>query len=278
MSATTRTFAALALLAISGSAQSPITVIQNPVHEIPAHVRKKLSPKDRELFGQLMKIELESAWAAVVAEGFQLCFINELNPLRPNERMVGRARTIRYLPNRKDLREQIYARQPQLNYKSSEEADPGDILVFDAGGETRSAVTGNVTATRLMARGGVGMIADGAFRDVPGLAAMPIQVYLRRGQAATVSPLQMSVDYQVPVRIAGVTIIPGDLLLGESHGILVIPAAIVDKVIASALSKVEKEEFQRELLLSGEPIYAVYPNLNEANTRKFEEWKKRRKK
>jgi len=149
-------------------------------------------------------------------------------------------------------------------------------LVFDAGGETRSAVTGNVTATRLMARGGAGMVADGAFRDVPMLAAMPLQIYLRRGQAAGVSPIQMSVDYQIPVRIGGVTVIPGDILLGDMHGILVIPAAIAGKVIEKAMSTVEREEFQRQLLLSGESLYNVYPELSDANKKKYEEYRKRR--
>jgi len=240
-------------------------------HQIPPHVLEKLGPADRVLFSKLTSVELESVWAGVTAEGYPNCFINELTALKPQQRMVGRARTIRYLPNRKDLREKLYSAGPQLNYKSSEEAQPGDVLVFEAGGETRSAVTGNVTATRLMVRGGVGMVADGAFRDVPMLAAMPLQIYMRRGQAAGVSPIQMSVDYQVPVRIAGVTVIPGDILLGDMHGILVIPAAIAEKVADRALATVEREEFQRRLLLSGESIYDVYPKLNEANRKKFEE-------
>jgi len=265
---------ALLLLAWCGWGQNPALVSPAPEHQVPPHVFHKLSAQDRVLFSRLMSVELESVWAGVTAEGYPNCFINELTPLRPGARMVGRARTIRYLPNRKDLREKLYSAGPQLNYKSSEEAQPGDVLVFEAGGETRSAVTGNVTATRLMVRGGAGMVADGAFRDVPMLAAMPLQVYMLRGQAAGVAPVQMSVDYQVPVRIGGVTVIPGDILLGDRHGILVIPAAIAEKVVDRALATVEREEFQRRLLLSGESIYDVYPNLSEANRKKYEEYRK----
>ncbi len=141
-------------------------------------------------------------------------------------RMVGRARTMRYLPNRKDVREKLYSAGPQLNYKSAEEAQPGDVLVFDAGGETRAGVSGGVTTVRFLVRGGAGLVIDGAMRDVPELEAMPIQTYMRRGHASSVSPIMMSVDYQVPVRIGTVTVIPGDILVGESTGILVIPAAI----------------------------------------------------
>jgi regulator of RNase E activity RraA len=212
----------------------------------------------------------------VTAEGYPQNFINELSPLKANTRMVGRARTIRYLPNRKDVRDKLYAAGPQLNYKSAEEAQPGDVLVFDAGGETRAGVSGGVTTMRFLVRGGAGLVIDGAMRDVPELEAMPIQTYMRRGHASSVAPLLMSVDYQVPVRIGSVTVIPGDLLVGESTGILVIPAAIAEKVANTALEHDEQEEFQREMLLKGESIFGVYPTMNEAMRKKFEEWRKKR--
>ena len=162
-----------------------------------------------------------------------------------------------------------------MNYRSAEEAQPGDVLVFDAGGETRATVTGAMVTTRFLMRGGAGVVVDGCMRDVPDLTQMPISVYLRRGHASTVSPILMSVDYQVPVRIAGVTVVPGDILIGESHGILVIPAALVDKVLEKAMAHDEQEEFQRHLLLSGESIYGVYPTLNDANKKRFEQYRKR---
>jgi regulator of RNase E activity RraA len=167
------------------------------------------------------------------------------------------------------VREKWYSYRKQLNYVSAEEAMPGDILVFDAGGDTRSAVSGDVTTLRFLVRGGAGMVIDGAMRDLPELAGMPFQVYTRRGQAAAVSPVLMSIDYQVPVRIGNVTVIPGDILLGERHGILVIPAAIADEVVDAALAKSELEEFQRKLLLEGRSIDGVYPP-NEETLREFE--------
>ena len=106
-------------------------------------------------------------------------------------------------------------------------------------------------------------------RDLPELAGMPFQVYTRRGQAAAVAPVLMSIDYQVPVRIGNVTVIPGDILVGERHGILVIPAAIADEVVDAALAKSELEEFQRKLLLEGRSIDGVYPP-NEETLREFE--------
>ena len=249
--------------ALPGQTAPP--VVTAPPYKLPATVADRLSASDRVLFGKLMQVGLEAAWSAVTSEGYPQDFINELHPLNTGRRMVGRARTIRYLPNRKDLRDKIYSQGPQLNYRSAEEAQPGDVLVFDAGGETHSTVSGAITTTRFMMRGGSGIIVDGCMRDVPDLTAMPIAIYLRCGHASSVSPILMSVDYQVPVRIGGVTIVPGDILIGEDHGVLVIPASIVDKVLERAMAHDEQEEFQRYLLMRGEPIYGVYPELNEAN-------------
>src|SRR5438552_1846452 len=190
----------LMLLLIPGGlfGQTAAPTVTAEPRTLPPSVAERLSATDRALFGKLMKLGLEAAWSVVTGEGYPQCFINELAPLNTGRRMVGRARTVRYLPNRKDLRDKIYAQGPQLNYRSAEEAQPGDVLVFDAGGETRSTVSGAITTTRFLMRGGSGMVVDGCMRDVPDLTAMPIGIYLRCGHASSVSPILMSVDYQVP--------------------------------------------------------------------------------
>ena len=261
------------VLAGAGALAQTASLKLEPVErKMPAYIQERLSPQDRVLFDKLMRVGIESAWSLVTAEGYPQNFINELAPLKSNMRMVGRARTMRYLPNRKDVREKLYSAGPQLNYKSAEEAQPGDVLVFDAGGETRAGVSGGVTTIRFLVRGGAGLVIDGAMRDVPELEAMPIQTYMRRGHASSVAPIMMSVDYQVPVRIGTVTVIPGDILVGESTGILVIPAAIAEKIADKALEHDLEEEFQRGLLLQGESIFGVYP-MNAATRKRFDEWK-----
>ena len=270
------TLVCLLVIAAGLAAQKATLQLQEVERKMPAYVVEKLSPQDRVLFDKLMRVGIESAWSLVTAEGYPQNFINELTPLKPNMRMVGRARTMRYLPNRKDVRDKLYSAGPQLNYKSAEETQPGDVLVFDAGGETRAGVSGGVTTLRFLVRGGAGIVVDGAMRDLPEFEAMPVQTFLRRGHASSVSPLMMSVDYQVPVRIGSVTVVPGDLLVGDTTGILVIPASIVDKVVDKALEHDEQEQFQRELLLKGESMYGVYP-MNDATRKRFEEWKKTKK-
>jgi len=268
-------FLALLLLAAPLLAQSPIP-IERPNFEVPAHVREKLSAKDKILFDKLARVGLEAVWSQLNQRGYHRSFINNLQPLHPDRRLIGRARTIRYLPNRPDLREELYADRKQLNYVSAEEAKPGDVLVFDVGGDTSGAVSGDVTTLRFLVRGGAGLIIDGGMRDLPELAGMPFQVFSRAGQAAGVAPRLLSADYQVPVRIGDATVIPGDILVGDRHGVLVIPAALADEVVDAALAKSEFEEFQRSLLLEGRSIYGVYPPDDETK-KAFEIWQKTRR-
>ena len=259
----------LAIVSVSTlTAQSAIEV-QSPKRQLSQYVIERLSPADRNLFRKLARAPLEAIWSQLEAKGYEHSFINELQALHPDRRLVGRARTMRYLPTRPDLREEIYSQRKQLNYVSAEEAQPGDVLVFDAGGDTRSAVSGEITTVRFLARGGTGLVVDGALRDVPEIAGMPLQAFHRRGQAAAVRPNLMSVDYQVPVRIGSVTVRPGDILLGERHGILVIPAPLAEEVVDAALAKQGLESFQRKLLLEGRSIYGVYPP-NEEVRREYE--------
>ena len=264
------------LLAAPLTAQSDSLDIELPEFEVPRHVREKLSPDDRVLFDKLARVGLEAVWSQLQRRGYTRSFIHELEPLHSDRRLIGRARTIRYLPNRPDLRERIYSKQKQLNYVSAEEAQPGDVLVFDAGGDPSGAVSGGVTTLRFLVRGGAGLIVDGGMRDLPELAGMPFQVFTRHGQAAAVSPNLMSVDYQVPVRIGGATVAPGDILLGDRHGILVIPAHLAEEVVDAALSKSDFEEFQRSLLLEGRSIDGVYPP-NEETKKAYEEWRRDRR-
>ena len=263
---------ALALLAAAAFAQ-PAPPIEAPDFEVPAYVRERLSPADRALFDKLARVGLESVWSQLQNRGYTESFINELQPIRPRMRLIGRARTIRYLPTRPDLREEIYSKRKQLNYVSAEEAEAGDVLVFDAGGDVRSAVSGGVTTLRFLVKGGAGLIIDGGMRDIPELEGYPFQTYIRGGQAAAVRPHLISADYQVPVRIGNVTVVPGDILLGDTHGILVIPAAIANEVVDAALKHDDFESYQRELLLEGRSIYGVYPPSDEVK-KAYEERKK----
>lgn len=242
-------------------------------YQLPEYLEAKLSPEDRELFARLLNMNIESGWSYMRTRGYPRNFISDVRPVVPDMRFVGRARTMRYLPYRKDLHEKFEGLQ--LNYRSAEDTEPGDVLVFDMGGELEASPSGDVTTTRAMVRGAAGAVVDGVMRDVPAFVEMGFPLFTRdgRGHAGAVSPLTMSWDYQVPVRIGDVTVAPGDYLVGALHGILVIPAHMVEEVLEYTELHTEREEFQRMLLLNGESMVGVYPP-NEETLRRFEEWRK----
>lgn len=216
------------------------------------YVASKLSPEDKDLFETLLNCYIESVWMYIYEKGYHNCFINELQPIIPDKKIVGRARTMRYLPERPDVKAKI--KGMQLNYVSATDTKPGEILVFDAGGDIRSAVTGDITTSLFAYNGGVGIICDGSLRDIPPIKKMGIQVFERAGQAAASIGI-MSIDYQVPVKICNATVIPGDIILGDAHGILVIPKELAREVADKAKEFDMWENFLKTLILSGETVY-----------------------
>ena len=234
-------------------AQKPPRIQIEPLHiPLEPYVAEKLSAEDREVFQMLMDANVETVWMYLDQAGYNNCFINELHPIFPDKKMVGRARTMRYMPLRPDIQANL---GQSLNYISAKDTEPGDILVFDAGGEIKSAVTGDVTTALFAFNGGVGIVCDGALRDIPPIKRMGIQVFQRAGQAGVIGPFLMSIDYQVPVRICNATVIPGDILLCDAHGILVIPADMAKELAIKALEFDMWENFLKTLILRGETVY-----------------------
>jgi len=228
--------------------------------------------EDAELFERLKNVALDSAWSALARRGYPNQFCEGLRVFRPDLKIAVRATTVRCLPVRPDLQQQIREQGPPLNAQSVEEADAGDILVIDAGGETGGGFLGDIIAARLVARGGVGIVADGAIRDLEEIRRMPLGLYLKGAHAAGSGRRIMPVERNVTVRCGNVTVVPGDVLYGDCEGVLVIPAALAVEVLAEAEATDHKELFLRAKLEAGESIYGIYPPSPET-LREYENYK-----
>jgi regulator of RNase E activity RraA len=213
---------------------------------------------DRVLIERLAKVNLESVWESLNRRGFINQFSAELRVFRPDLKLAGRARTLRYLPLRPDL-PQVGSR-PALNSRAAEETEPGDILVVDIGGLRHTGFLGDVIVTRFLKRGGAGILVDGAVRDWGVLCEMPLPLYGRAVHASGTGQHIVGTDYQVPVNCGGVTILPGDLILGDPEGFVVLPSALAAEVIAEAETTDEKERFlRRKMEEEGLSVYECYP-------------------
>lgn len=228
---------------------------------------------DEGLFEKLRQVSLDSAWGALTRLGFGDQFIGGFQVVQPDRMMVGRAITLRYLPVRKDLAETMRARGPALNTQAAEETEPGDVLVVDAGGCVEAGFMGDVIAARFLYRGGVGIVCDGSVRDLSVLRTMPLSLYIRSAHAAGSGRRIVAVERNTPVRCGGVTVLPGDILLGDAEGVLVIPRAVAEQVAEEAAATDHKELFLRRKLEQGASIHGVYPP-NEATLREYEEYRR----
>lgn len=202
--------------------------------------------------------------------GIRSTFLSGLRPIKPGQRMIGRARTLRYIPMREDLIER-YSGRINEQRTAVEALGPGDVLVIEARNETDAGTIGDIYAMRAIQLGATGIITDGAVRDSPALREMDVPIYLRAQHAATYRRLHMPVDHDVPIACAGVTVIPGDVMVGDDEGVVVIPAAIVDEVAAEAAKQEIEEQWSMERVAAGESTDGTFP-ITAARRPEFEAW------
>jgi regulator of RNase E activity RraA len=208
--------------------------------------------------------------------GFVHVFMLGVRPLRPDLRMAGQAFTLRYIPVREDLeRPGEFDNRTNQQRVAVESVGPGDVLVIDARGDTRAATLGNILATRIMRRGAAGIVTDGAFRDTPSIAAMDLPTFAG-GQSPDLSTaIHHPQDINVPIGCGGVAVLPGDLIVGDGEGVVVVPLSVAESVVGAAHEQEQREEFILSRIESGSSILGVYPP-DENTLRDYEAWKRAR--
>lgn len=191
--------------------------------------------------------------------------------------MVGEAFTLRYIPAREDLNPITVFQDPQHPQRVAVETCPaGAVLVIDSRKDPRAASAGSILASRLMLRGVAGMVTDGGFRDAAIIAELAMPAYHQRPSAPTNLTLHQAVDINVPIGCGDVAVFPGDVILGDDDGVMVIPAHLADEVADEAVSMTLYEDFVTERVLAGDSITGLYPLTLEENRKAFEEWKQSR--
>ena len=143
--------------------------------------------------------------------------------------MIGVAHTLRYVPMREDLQAQLMGGQ-NAQRRAVESLVPGEVLVIEARDEPDAGTIGDIYVRRAMRRGAAGVVTDGALRDTPAIRAMDLPVYHRASHAATFGRLHLPLDHQLAIACAGVTVLPGDVVVGDGEGVVIVPAALAAEV------------------------------------------------
>jgi regulator of RNase E activity RraA len=248
----------------------------HPVVDVLKPAAVRLSDAQME---KLKSFPLEAVWQAVQALGYTNAHCSGLKSTRPNDKLVGRALTIRYLPRRPDLVEamQTLAKEGDwpaaYNVRAGEEARPGDVLVVDLGGGIPDGIFfGDISALAAQTNGARGAVLYGSTRDLTELREMafPVLAVGFDPRPAT----QIGVDWNVPVRVCGATVLPGDAVVADDEAVVFFPAKVADQVIERATKTVEQENYERDLVRKKQHRFRdVYP-LNPELRKKFEEEKK----
>ena len=232
-----------------------------------------MNPQTRE---KLKTISTATLCTALFKRGLKNQFIQDVRPLNPDgANMVGEAYTLRTIPAREDLNP-ITAFQDRAHPQrvAVEQCPAGAVLVIDSRKNPRAASAGAILVSRLMVRGVAGVVTDGGFRDSPEIAALSIPAYHNRPSAPTNLTLHQMLDINVPIGCGDVPVWPGDVMVGDREGVIVIPAGIADEVADEAVEMTVFEDFVMEEVLKGRGIIGLYPATDEQTRVDFAVWRK----
>jgi regulator of RNase E activity RraA len=228
-----------------------------------------------QTYQQLMQVSTATLCTALFKRGLHRQFIQDVRPLQqglPN--MVGPAYTLRYIPAREDLNPiSVFQDRAHPQRKAVEECPSGAVLVIDSRKDARAASAGSILVTRLMKRGVAGVVTDGGFRDSPEIARLPFPAYHQRPSAPTNLTLHQALDINVPIGCGDAPVWPGDVVVGDSEGVVVIPAAIAAEVASEAVEMTAFEDFVTEMVNQGRSILGLYPATDEQSRASFAAWR-----
>ena len=236
----------------------------------------KLSQQTRDKFKSISTATLTSI---LFKRGLRNQMIQDVHPLARSEggNMVGEAFTLRYIPAREDLNPMTVFRDPaHPQRKAVEECPPGAVFVIDSRKDARAASAGSILVTRLMVRGVAGVVTDGGFRDSDEIAKLAMPSYHHRPSAPTNLTVHQALDINVPIGCGDAPVFPGDVIVGDGDGVVVIPAHLADEVAAEGVEMTAFEDFVTEEVMKGRSIIGLYPATQDKTLADFAAWRKER--
>lgn len=225
---------------------------------------------------QLKKISTASIATCLFKKGLRNQYIQNVTPLKKlKSNMAGRAYTLRYIPAREDLNPiEVFKDPKHLQRVAVEECPENHVLVIDSRKDPRAASAGAILATRLMKKGAAGIVTDGGFRDSEEISNLPMPAYHQRASAPTNLTLHQAIAINEPIGCGDVAVFPGDYIVGDNDGVMVIPQHLVDDVVSECQKMELFEKFVLEKVNQGAPIIGLYPLTSNDLRKEFEEWKK----
>lgn len=221
---------------------------------------------------RLTTVSAATVCMQLVKRGIRNSWMRGPMPLdRRQPRAVGEAYTLRFLPGREDLSTlQSYAKQGSIR-DAIEAMPPNRVVVIDARGEQGAATMGDILAARLEKRGALGVVSDGPFRDIADVRQLEMPMFCT-GAVAPPSIARLTfTGWEEPIGCGGVAVIPGDVIIGDQDGVVVLPRALADEVARDAPEQERFERFAQHRIAAGAPVRGLYPP-NEDTLAAYQAW------
>ena len=208
----------------------------------------------------LSQVTTATLTTLLLKKGLRNVWLRGTRPLRPGQpRLVGRAFTLRFVPAREDLATPESWSSPISTRAAIEAMPAGCIAVVDAMGVTDAGVFGDILCTRMVKRGVAALVTDGVVRDVSGVLGSGLPVWCS-GAAAPPSVAGLTfVDWQSPIACGGVAVFPGDVVVVDDDGAVLIPAALLDDILTLAPEQERLENWIMQQVEQGAALPGLYP-------------------
>lgn len=235
-------------------------------------------PLSSDTIAHLSRASTASVATLLFKRGYQNAYIQGVHPLSASvSTMVGPAYTLRYIPTRPDTDPLEAFREPDHPQRVAiEECPEGSVLVMDCRQDASAASAGSILLTRCQVRGVAGVVSDGGIRDARGAAALDMPVFAAKPSAPTNLTKHHAVDIGLPIACGGVAVYPGDILLGDADGVMVIPRHLADEIATETIEMELFETFVLEQVESGASTRGLYPPTNPNTESRYAEWKNNR--
>lgn len=240
-----------------------------PAAETPVADTRVLTP---ELRDKLLRVPVAGLSAQLRKRGLNNVTIDGVRAMHPGTKLVGTAKTLRLVPAREDLFAS-HGGGYNAQKRAFDALKEGEILVIEARGETGSGTFGDILALRARSRGAAGIITDGGVRDVEAVAAIGIPVFSAGAHPAVLGRKHVPFDLDVTIGCGGTTVQPGDILVGDADGVIVLPPALAEEVADAALAQEDEDAWIADQVAAGHPVDGLFP-MNAEWKARYDAWRR----
>ncbi len=225
-----------------------------------------------DVLEKIKKVSVTTIWGELQRRGIPNTYMEGVKPQNSKTSFAGTAYTLRFLPTRSDAVKAGSGRvSPHRAIFTT--IKKNQVAVFDSRGVTDTGVLGDIFASSIKSLGGVALVTDGCCRDGHEMEDVGLPMYTRGTHPGSVGMDHIAADLNIPIQCANVLVMPGDVIVGDNFGCIVVPQALAKEVADAGYEVDLRDLYSRGKVLAGEPLADWFP-MTEASRAEFDAWRK----